>query len=71
MFLHLYRSKILYFRKHHGVWATSLYKLILTVTGLIRLLLSPLARLEVSSSRHRHETLARNYRQLLNTLPQM
>jgi GT2 family glycosyltransferase len=71
MFLHLYRSKLLYFRKHHGAPAAYLYKLILFVTGLIRLLLSPLARLEAPASRRQHETLARNYRQLLITLPLM
>jgi GT2 family glycosyltransferase len=71
MFLHLYRSKILYFRKHHGMLATAIYKLILMMTGLIRLLLSPLSRLEASSNRQQHEALAHNYRQLLNTLPQM
>jgi GT2 family glycosyltransferase len=71
MFLHLYRSKLLYFRKHHGVLAAYIFKLILFVTGLIRLLLSPFARLEAPSSRRQHEALVRNYRQLLNSLPQM
>jgi GT2 family glycosyltransferase len=71
MFLQLYRSKLLYFRKHHGPAAASFYKFILFITGLVRLLLSPLARLEQPSSRRQHEVLANNYRRLLSTLPQM
>jgi GT2 family glycosyltransferase len=71
MFLQLYRSKLLYFRKHHGLLAVHLYKLILFVTGGIRLLFSPLARFEQPSSRQQHEALAKNYRQLLNALPMM
>jgi GT2 family glycosyltransferase len=71
MFLQLYQSKLVYFRKHHGRWGAMLYKLILFIVGVARLLLSPLARLEGDSSRQHHEALAKNYRQLLSALPQM
>lgn len=71
MFLHLYSSKLLYFRKHHGPVAAQLYKAILFMTGLLRLLASPLAQLVAPAKRKQHQELANNYRQLLHTLPQM
>ncbi len=71
MFLQLYQSKLVYFRKHHGLLGAKLYKLILFTVGLARLLLSPLTRLERGSNRQQHEALAKNYRQLLHALPQM
>lgn len=46
MFLRLYQGKVLYFRRHQGLLETNVYKLILLVAALARLLLSPLAWLE-------------------------
>lgn len=71
MFLQLYRSKILYFRKHHGAIVAFLYKLILFGATLARLGLTPLAWLEPPPQRRRHLTLANHYRHLALTLPAM
>jgi N-acetylglucosaminyl-diphospho-decaprenol L-rhamnosyltransferase len=71
MFLLLYQGKVLYFRKHHGQPAVQLYKLILLVAALARLLLSPLAWLERPPQRHQHLALAGHYRRLVRALPEM
>ncbi len=71
MFLRLYGSKVLYFRKHYGRWRARVYKLILLVAALARLALSPLAWLERSLRRQQHMALASHYRRLLMALPQM
>jgi N-acetylglucosaminyl-diphospho-decaprenol L-rhamnosyltransferase len=71
MFLHLYRGKLLYFRKHHGWLAALIYKAILISAGFARLLVTPLAWFEQPSARQRHLTLARNYIRMLKVLPGM
>lgn len=71
MFLQLYHSKILYFRKHHGAGATALYKLILFGATLLRLVMTPFAWLERPERRRRHLTLANHYRRLVMALPNM
>ena len=71
MFLQLYQGKLLYFRKHHGWGAAQIYKLILFLIALPRLLLSPLAWLERQPQRRQHLTLAANYRRLIAALPTM
>lgn len=71
MFLQLYRSKILYFRKHHGAVATLLYKLILLGATLLRLVMTPIAWLETPERRRHHFTLAYHYRHLVMALPDM
>ena len=69
MFLHLYQSKLQYFRKHHGPAVARLYKLILLAASLTRLSLASLSWLEPPARRNRHLTLAGNYMQLLKALP--
>jgi N-acetylglucosaminyl-diphospho-decaprenol L-rhamnosyltransferase len=71
MFLQLYRSKVLYFRKHHGVSTATVYKFILFAATIMRLLLTPLAWLKKPTQRHHYLTLATYYRQLALTLPAM
>jgi GT2 family glycosyltransferase len=71
MFLCLYESKLIFMRKHYGWLATQSYKLILFVTSLARLSLSPLAWLETSPQRKRHLTLTNHYYRLLKALPRM
>jgi len=71
MFLSLYQTKLLYFRKNHGRRAAQLYKLILLAATLTRLLLSPVAWLERSPQRRRHLILAGHYGRLLLALPKM
>jgi len=71
MFLQLYQSKLLFFRKHRGWFATQIYKLILLIASLTRLLFTPLVFFGQSSWRKRHLDLAANYRRLLASLPDM
>jgi GT2 family glycosyltransferase len=69
MFLMLYQTKLLYFRKHHGVLAALLYKLILCVAAVARLLFGPVAGLIRPDRRTQQASLTRNYRRLLLELP--
>ena len=71
MFLQLYRSKVLFFRKNQGPWAAVAYKLVLLAVAIPRLVLTPLAWLEPREKRERHLTLASHYRSLLWTLPSL
>jgi GT2 family glycosyltransferase len=68
-FIQLYKGKVTYFRKHHGVAAAFAYKLILAAASLARLLLTPLSVLERRTQRERHLGLAQRYGRLLTTLP--
>lgn len=71
MFLQLYRSKILYFRKHHGLFGAWGYKLILILASLARLALVPVAWVFQKSERGRQLELSRNYFWLLVKIPSM
>ena len=71
MFLQLYKSKLLYFRKHHGSMTALTYKAILFSAGIARLLVSPFAWLEHSQRRQKHLILAGNYFRMLLALPGM
>lgn len=70
MFLNLYRYKVLYFRKRHGETAAGLYKLILLLASLARLLASPFACLTRGTRRQQCQALTGNYWRLLRLLPQ-
>jgi GT2 family glycosyltransferase len=71
MFLNLYHSKIIYFRKHYGQSAVWIYKLILRIAALSRLMLAPLAIFVQTSHRQRHFTLMDRYWRLILALPGM
>ncbi len=71
MFLSLYQGKIKYFRKHNGWSAAQIYKLILMIAALSRLILAPFVFFEHSSGRHKHLTLVDHYRRLVLALPKM
>lgn len=71
MFMRLYQGKLFFIRKHYGWLAGQLYKLILLVIALVRLLISPLAWLERSPRRQRHLMLASRYWKLVRALPGM
>lgn len=64
-FLHLYRGKLMYFRKHHGMPTALAYKLLLVAASLARLIVSPLALLEDRERRVQRFALARRYGRLL------
>ena len=69
MFLELYRSKILFFRKHYGRAAAAIYKGILTAASLTRLALTPVAALVDRSKSARTAALAGNYLRLIRAMP--
>jgi len=71
MFLHLYRGKLLFFKKHHGFGAEQSYKLILLAASLFRLLLTPAAFLLQPAARKQKLALAGNYCRLVWVLPQL
>ena len=71
MFLHLYHSNIKYFRKHYGWSAAQIYKLILRIAALSRLILAPFVIFEHSSRRQKHLTLVDRYWRLILALPGM
>lgn len=71
MFLHLYGSKLRYFRKHYGRFFALAYKFTLFAAAMARLVLTPLALLEKPAKRRHHLHLAGNYGRLIIALPGM
>jgi GT2 family glycosyltransferase len=71
MFLRLYAGKILYFRKHHSNLTVLVYKLILFLATVSRLLLTPFALIEEPIKRNEHLVVSNNYRRLLWSLPSL
>lgn len=69
MFLQLYRSKVMFFRKHYGNRHANLYKMILLLTALPRIGLNLPGRLAPLKYRDHLVTTAVNYRQLVRALP--
>ena len=69
MFLWLYRSKVLFFRKRRGRLAAWVYKAVLLLAAIPRLAASPLARLERPPRCYEHAALARGYWELVKALP--
>ncbi|MDX1523670.1 MAG: glycosyltransferase family 2 protein [Anaerolineae bacterium] len=69
MFLQLYRSKLLFFRKHYGWLAAQIYKLIILFAALGRILVSPVAWLGNSDRRKKQRDLAIAYLRLVKALP--
>jgi GT2 family glycosyltransferase len=68
MFLKLYESKIKYFYKHYGWLTAQVYRMILMIATLARLMLAPFAVFENSSRRRKHLTLANRYLRLVLAL---
>jgi GT2 family glycosyltransferase len=71
MFLCLYQTKIYYFRKHYGAAAGLIFKLILALVILPRVLVSFLPGPKGAPEQNRYMNLAWNYRRLLRLLPGM
>jgi GT2 family glycosyltransferase len=71
MFLRLYEAKLIYFRKNHGKFKAQLYKLMIMLATLSRLLFTPLVWLEKPQRRKLHLAQAANYQRLLSRLPGM
>ncbi len=71
MFLQLYLGKLKYFRKHYGRFAGMIYKVILLLAAVFRLLLAPLGWFYKPPQRKRIFVLAGQYQRLLEALPRM
>lgn len=71
MFLRLYQSRVLYFRKNHGRLTAASYKAVLFLAAMIRLLFIPTVALSQPSKREYRKNLVGNYRSLLFELPRM
>lgn len=69
MFLRLYESKILFFRKQYGNFSASFYKLILGIIAILRISISPLIWFLNPGKRAETKTMASNYRHLLAAIP--
>ncbi len=69
MFLRLYESKVLFFRKNRGRLAAVAYKTILAAAALPRLLAGPLGRLRRSDRLAEDQQTTAHYRTLLKALP--
>lgn len=71
MFLHLYGSKMIFFRKHQGKLAARYYKLLLGLTSITRLFAAPFSLFGEPGRRQYHKRLLGNYLRLLTSLPDM
>ncbi len=71
MFIRLYESRLLYFRKNQGRLAAAGYKGILLAAAIARLGFSPLSYLIFPEQRQRNKTLAGHYSRLISVLPKM
>jgi GT2 family glycosyltransferase len=71
MFLRLYESKIIFIRKHYGKLQANIYKLILALSSLVRIIPLPVMRIIVPKRQEFYQTISKNYRNLLLELPKM
>lgn len=71
MFYHLYRSKVLFFRKHYSLLTVFLYKLMLFSASLGRFMAVPLVVFKDASRRQEYLQLCSNYGYLLSALPRL
>ncbi len=68
MFLHLYASKILFFRKHYGEASARSYKRILKFAAVVRLILTSIGTLVFPRKRAYFQQLYANYAALIAAL---
>jgi GT2 family glycosyltransferase len=71
MFLRLYESKVIFFRKRHGRLAALAYKLILVLAALPRVVVGGLRPRTGSATSSSFQDLAPNYLLLLKSLPSL
>ena len=71
MFLQLYLGKLKYFRKHYGRFAGFIYKVILVLASVARLIAAPFYSLFRPAYRKRIFKVAGQYQRLLGALPRM
>jgi GT2 family glycosyltransferase len=71
MFIQLYRSKLQFFRKHHGWLGGATYRVILAAASITRMIALPFVVLLRPSQRSERALIARNYQRLLLSLPKL
>jgi GT2 family glycosyltransferase len=71
MFLKLYEGKVKFFRKHRGSQAATMYKFVVLLASLCRLLISPLILFEQADRRTCHSALVWKYLRLIGSLARM
>ena len=71
MFLRLYQSKTLFFRKHYGIFAALSYKILLLAVALSRIFLAAVAWFLPTAQRQKSLSQAGNYLSLISALPGM
>lgn len=70
MFIRLYESKTLFFRKRYGRFSAQAYKLILVMAAIFRIGFSPLVWLLKPEQRSETNMITANYRRLLTAIPE-
>ena len=68
MFLQLYKTKLQFIRKHYGALAALLYKIILAIISIPRLILIPFARLLPVEHTEKYYQIGNNYKRLLSSI---
>jgi hypothetical protein len=71
MFLRLYESKLIYFRKHQGKMAGGFYKILLGFISLLRIFSAPFMVFRGRTQREKQWIIIDNYTKLLRSLPEM
>lgn len=73
MFLELYRSKILFFKKNYGLFSAFLYKILLWILAFARVVVSPALKLRTADNNKKREIqkMASNYWGLVLRLASM
>lgn len=71
MFLHLYRSKVLFFRKQYGAWRARAYKLLLLAASLPRILLAPILGGQLQGTKKPWRATLAHYIRLMLNVPGM
>ena len=69
MFLQLYRAKSMYFRKHYGSFYVYVYKVVLFIAAVLRILFVPVIWLLMPDKRDEHARMMANYGRLVISLP--
>ena len=71
MFIELYRGKVHYFRKNYGTTSAGVYKAVLALASLPRLVVGVAGRLVPGEWGASSVQLGQNYGRLLRELPQL
>ncbi len=71
MFMHLYKSKLHFFRKYYGRRLTAAYKIVLAMASIARIMVGKVLRLFPGNSTEKYRKIAERYQVLLKSLPHL